>query len=444
MSSDRTPAPAALRDAVSAGGLLRPGQPVVVLLSGGRDSTCLLHVATAIAGPRHTLALHVNYRLRDSADADEELCRLLCDELGVELVLHSPAARLKGNLQAWARDERYAAAARLAEARDAVVATGHTASDQVETVLHRLASSPGRRALMGMEASDGRLVRPLLGFSREATGTYCREAGLRFADDPGNASPVFSRNRIRRNLLPALREIHPAAEDNVLSTLEGLRDEADVLRKAVAEARRALGDPPSVAALAGLEPALARLVVQAMADDAVGGTAASVGARVSGILALARQGGTTGLDLPGGLRAEVTYGHLRVRPRPGRAEPPAGSARLLIPGSLEFGGGRLVGERGRFPIADGSLSAASLGAALEVRTWRPGDAMRPLGLGGSKSLQDLFTDAKVPRTCRHRLPVVLSRGEIAWIPGVATGEGFRVPAARSEHVRLSWAAPVYD
>jgi len=417
---------------------------VVVLISGGQDSTCLLHVAAAIAGPGCAIALHVNYRLRESADADEALCRSLCAALGVELTVHSPQTRPTGNLQAWARDERYAAAGHLADARGATVATGHTASDQVETVLYRLAASPGRRALLGMEARAGRLVRPLLAFHRDATSAYCREAGLPIAEDPSNASPRFARNRIRRELLPALRRVHPAAEENVLSTLAVLRDEADVLRGMVEAARREVGDPPSLAALARLEPALARLVVQAMADEAPGGTAASVGARTGEILALGARGGTGRLDLPDGLGAEVSYGHLRLHRRVTAPGPAPGSAWLPIPGTLDFAGGRLAGERGRFPVADGSLSAAGLGEALEVRHWRPGDVMRPLGLGGRKSLQDIFTDAKVPRTRRHRLPVVLSGTEIAWIPGVATGEAFRVADAGSEHVRLSWAAPVYD
>jgi tRNA(Ile)-lysidine synthase len=113
-----------------------------------------------------------------------------------------------------------------------------------------------------------------------------------------------------------------------------------------------------------------------------------------------------------------------------------------VPGTLAFDGGRLSAERGRFAIRDGSLGAASLASRLEVRPWRAGDSMRPLGLRGSKSLQDLFTDARIPRERRHRLPIVLSGGEIAWIPQVATGERFRVPPAVAEHVRLSWAPPV--
>jgi tRNA(Ile)-lysidine synthase len=111
---------------------------------------------------------------------------------------------------------------------------------------------------------------------------------------------------------------------------------------------------------------------------------------------------------------------------------------LPVPGRVAYGEGEVVCERGDFPIADGTLAAAALAPALEVRPWRPGDRMRPLGLGGSKSLQDLFTDRKVARERRRRLPVVISDGEIAWVPGVATGERFRVHPSTEPRVRLSW------
>ena len=114
----------------------------------------------------------------------------------------------------------------MAGAGGSLVAAGHTASDQVETVLYRLAAAPGRRALLGMAAREGRLVRPLLDVTREETAAYCAERGLPWRDDPTNASPAFARNRTRHELLPALRGLHPAAEANVLRTLAILRDEA--------------------------------------------------------------------------------------------------------------------------------------------------------------------------------------------------------------------------
>jgi tRNA(Ile)-lysidine synthase len=110
-----------------------------------------------------------------------------------------------------------------------------------------------------------------------------------------------------------------------------------------------------------------------------------------------------------------------------------------VPGRATYGGGELTAEQGTdLPLGDGVLDADALGAPLEVRPWRDGDRMRPLGLGGTRTLQDLFTDRKIPRERRRRIPVVLSGGEIAWVPGVATGERFKVTARTTRRARISW------
>jgi tRNA(Ile)-lysidine synthase len=420
---------AELEARVRADGLL--AGPVVVLVSGGRDSTCLLDVAARVAGP--VTALHLNYGLRAEADDDEAHCAAACARLGVELVVRRPRRPARGNVQAWARAERYAEAERLAEPRAALVAAGHTATDQVETVLYRLAASPGRRALLGMPARSGRLVRPLLFATREDTAAYCRERGLAWREDASN--PASLRGRLRDGLVPALRELHPAAERNVLRTLAVLRDEAAVLDAAL---DAAIGErPPPLARLAALPPALARLAIQRLADEAAPADPPAVGAHVPAILALGDEGGSASLDLPGGLRADVVYGRLTIaRPRAG--SPPA-PVELAVPGEAGYGDGRLTCERGAdLPLGDGTLDAAALAPRLEVRPWRPGDRMRPLGLDGSRSLQDLFTDRKVPRARRAHVPVVLSGGEIAWVPGLATGERFKVTPGTVERVRLTW------
>jgi tRNA(Ile)-lysidine synthase len=386
---------------------------VLVLLSGGRDSVCLLDLAVRHAG--EVEALHVDYGLRAS-HADH--CAALCERLGVPLHVVRAGAP-EGNLQAWARDVRYAEAERLAKG---VIAVGHTATDQVETVLYRLAASPGRRALLGMSERNGRIVRPLLGVTREETAAYCRERGLPWLEDPSNDSDEFARNRARHGLVPALRELHPAAEANVLRTLAALRDEAEVLDVVV---DAALTD--EVARLAALPPALGRLCLARLAD-------APVGARLEEVLALPTGGS---LDLGGGLRVIEEYGRLRFER--GAAPPPGTAARLDVPGHAAFAGGELTCEVGDFAIAEGTVDLDALDSPLEVRAWEPGDRMRPLGLGGSRSLQDLFTDRRVPRARRSRTPVVVSGGEIAWVPGVATGEAFRVTERTRRRARLSWS-----
>lgn len=391
---------AAIEARVAAGGLL--AGRVVVLLSGGRDSICLLDLAVRLAGP--VVALHVNYGLRAEADGDEAHCVALCERLGMPLEVVRAGAP-EGNVQAWARDVRYAAAHEL----DGAIATGHTATDQAETVLYRLLASPGRRALLGMQERNGRVVRPLLGVTRAETAAYCVERGLQWREDATNATSA--RGRIREVLA-----LHPAAEANVAATLAQLRDEAEVLD--------ALIDPD--ADLTTLSPALARLTVQRVVG-------AAPAAYMDEILALARRGGTGHVDLPGA-RVTVEYGRVRILRETARPEP----VTLAVPGRVAFAGGELTCEVGAFDLTEGTLAADALAGTLEVRAWQPGDRMRPLGLDGTKSLQDLFTDRKVPRAVRHTLPVVISDGEIAWVPGVATGARFRVSEATEVRVRLQW------
>jgi tRNA(Ile)-lysidine synthase len=312
----------AMLDEVREVGLLAPGTPLVAMLSGGRDSVCLLDLAVRLLGAGGVTALHVNYGLRDDSDADEEHCARLCRRLGVRLVVERPRRpEGPGNLQAWARDCRYAAAARLALADDGLIATGHTADDQVETILYRLASSPSRRALLGMKPSDGRLTRPLLGFARAQTTAYCEQRRLAWRDDPSNAEPAYARNRVRHGLAAAIAEVHPAAARNVLRTAELLRDEADVLDAlVVGELDGSDGSPRnaiSLERLAELPPALRRLVVQQLADRAAGRPVAGAARHAEEVAAL-RRTGTAMLDLGGGVRAVAERGVLhaeRMAPR---------------------------------------------------------------------------------------------------------------------------------
>ncbi|MGZ4294164.1 MAG: tRNA lysidine(34) synthetase TilS [Solirubrobacteraceae bacterium] len=302
----------AIEETVREQGLLARGRAVVVMYSGGRDSTCLLDLAVRIAGPPAVNALHVNYGLRATADADERHCAGMCERMGIQLDVRRPVRPTDrgGNLQAWAREERYRAAADLALARSADVAVGHTRSDQVETILYRMASSPSRRAVLGMLARDGTVVRPLLGFTREQTGAYCAERALRWREDETNDSAAYARNRIRRELVPALERVHPAAQDNLLALADILRAEAEVLDELVDGVLAGRAEI-ELAALRDLPPALRRLVVQRLADEAAGGPAAGVARRAEEVAAMPAHG-TSALDLPSGVRATVRDGVLTL------------------------------------------------------------------------------------------------------------------------------------
>jgi len=298
---------------VRATGLLVEGGPVVVLLSGGRDSVCLLDCAVSVCGAGAVHALHVDYGLRPESGADAEACAALCRMLGVPLDVERPRRPddAPGNLQAWARDRRYAAGTRLAVEHGGLLAAGHTASDQAETILYRLASSPGRRALLGMAPRSGLLVRPLLGVTRKETAAHCRARGLSWVEDASNAEDRFARGRVRHGLLPALDAVDARALANVLRTAELLREEAEVL-DVVVETALAGRAEIEVAHLAALPRALARLVLRRMAEDATGELCARAAARLDDVLALA----DGALDLGDGARAVVAGGVLHLERTP--------------------------------------------------------------------------------------------------------------------------------
>jgi tRNA(Ile)-lysidine synthase len=453
-------------------GLLNRDGALVILLSGGQDSVCLLELVRRIIGSEQVFALHLNYGLREEADSDEQFCRELCTDLGVELKVCKPFLARIGNTQAWAREERYRAARELASTLadkhgESAIATGHTASDQVETILYRLASSPGRQALLGMQELEGDLIRPLLRFTRDETRSYCEERGLHWRDDRSNDDPIYARNRIRNSLVPELREVHPAAEDNLLVTAELLRDEAEVLAIYVDEVIEELGHPPHLSVLRELPDPVARLVLQELVDRAVGRGRISIRRNQAELLRLGASGGTAYLDIGSGVRAIVEYDRLRFE-RLAESSSVTGdrvevlssntdhidhlSARndwveLSLEGDSIFCGYTLRATTGQQLEIDRTGDTATLDLdrlqlPLRIRRWRHGDRMRPLGLDGTRSLHDLFIDRKIPRRLRAELPIVLTAAEeIVWVPGVAVADRFRITDETDQRLRIELIKP---
>ena len=426
---------AELADVVRGSGLLGGSSTAVVMVSGGADSACVAAGLAHQLGADAVHALHVNYGLRPEADDDMATCRRLCAALRIDLHVERPRGPLEGNLQAAARAVRYDAAERLRERTGAdLVATGHTRTDVAETVIYRLATSPGSRALLGLAPRSGRVVRPLLALERERVRELAIAAGLPFADDASNEDPGFARNRIRAELLPILAELNPAAVRNVAETRAELAEEAQLLDRVVLEALADAGaDAGAVAigvdALHEFEPGLRRLALRALAERASGRPVVLGRARAAEITRLADspEGGEVELGL--GLVACCEAGFVRFRTSEQDAAPEPVALRL--PGRVRMGDWEVRAELHPGPVQPSgpdlaTLDAASLAGPIEVRTWRDGDRIQPLGMQGSKTLQDLFTDSGVPRSLRRTLPVITVDGKIAWVAGVAVSESFRL------------------
>jgi tRNA(Ile)-lysidine synthase len=300
-------------------GLIEPGGGVMCLVSGGADSTCLWH-ALGELGYRVS-ALHVNHGLRGSESDDD--ARFCADRLSAEVVDGSG-----GTTEDELRRIRYSFAT------DRLRATGHTATDQIETVVYRLAAS-GKAGGIKPRREDG-VVRPLLTVWREETEAYCRAVGLEFRSDASNADT--KRGLIREEILPRLERLHPGARENLL--------------------RAASERPSSLAAL------------------------------------LASTTGSQRLDLGGGVTAVREYDQAWLERTP-----------VALDGEVRWGRWRIASEL----------------PGLKVRAWRAGDRLA----GRTKKIQDVFVDAKIPRSARETWPLVVRGDEVVAVPGIVEAEGVR-------------------
>ncbi|MPZ50091.1 MAG: tRNA lysidine(34) synthetase TilS [Dehalococcoidia bacterium] len=442
---------------------------MLVAVSGGPDSTALLLVLSRLA-PRckqRLVAAYFDHGLRGDAASREERAAVeaLASATGVDLVTGSGdvrgrSCRQRLSIEAAARLERYEFLARVAaEAGCSAVATGHTASDQAETVLMHLLRGSGLGGLRGMMAKSGwpfpghdelSLVRPLLKVSRDDTASYCRDRGAEPVQDESNASPEFLRNRIRNDLLPALREYNSRVEDALLRLAEAARLDQDFVS---ATARDAINVSHGKVTLPRLlltawHPAprreALRLALAAITGDAQGVAETHIAA----LERLALQGRTgDAIDLPRGVVTRLTRESLELRHRTGLESLPEESVTLDVPGEAQFGFLSInaiqveatprVETRTTAWSTSVELDAGAMDATLTVRRWRPGDRIQPLGMEGTKKLQDLFVDERVARTERNRVPVFENERGLLWVGGLRIAEWAK-PAPGRPVVKLSY------
>ncbi len=436
-----------LAAALAAPGGPAAGEHLLVAVSGGPDSTALL-AALAELAPRRGLRLtaaHVDHGLRGAEGAAEaERVAALATRLGVPFVRRAVPVSAGPDLEARARRARYQALARLAgEVGARRIVTGHTQDDQVETLLLRLLRGAGRRGLGAMRPARGRLLRPLLAATRADVRRFLAERGHGFAVDRTNADLRHARNRVRRLLVPLLRaEFNPRLGPALAALAERLRDEDDFLAAAAAgRARELVAGEHLRTAVAKEPPALARRIVRSWLER---GARRGVGAmHVARVLALSAGRARGAVAIPGPARV-VREGEVLVR-RPGRAATPSSFAFEIGPGRTVVhpaGGWRVAfsaarargaGEARAAGVAHALFDADALPGGLVLRSPAPGDRVRLLA-GGTRKLQDVLVDAKVPRETRALLPVLAAGAEILWVPGLARGAGAPVGPATTRVV----------
>ena len=388
-----------------------PAERVLAMVSGGADSLCLLH-ALAAAHPGPIGVVTVDHGLRPAAAEEATAVRELALGLGLDCTLVRLALAPGPGIQERARAARYAAVRQLAT-RDGwdVIATGHTASDQAETVLMRLARGAGRTGALGMAPRSGDLVRPLLVVTAVETADWCLAAGLEPADDPSNRDAAYTRVRAR-GLVSGFAALHPGAERNLARFADLLRDEHEVLRRVADDAWRRCARCGGLAVdrLAAEPVALRRLVVRRLLGEAgIGGD--DVGARtVDAVLAVVT--GPARAELPGGV-AVRTGGILRAI---AEIPPPPAPCELAVPGRVRFGDLVVTARDGVGASPAPDRVAVVPGRRITVRGTLPGDRIALTGGGHARVGRILQSDG-VPAPLRGRVPVVVADEVPIWVAG---------------------------
>jgi tRNA(Ile)-lysidine synthase len=431
------------------------GCRVLVAVSGGADSVALLCLLNEAAA-EFSLSLeaaHLDHSLRSESGEDAAFVQALCARLDIPLTTErrdvaGKARAQKGNLEEVAREERREFLRSTARAKGcSLIALGHHRGDQAETFLLRLLRGAGPAGLSGMRPLSAPFVRPLLRFGRAEILDYLSHIGMAWREDASNSDLSLTRNRIRHELLPLLREFNPNIErrlDDLSALFE--QDEAywsEITTQALAEHGRqdAAGFSLPRQLLLESHPALAGRLVRAALLKVRASLRRIGSVHVADVLAMAeREAPQAEIDLPDCWVAR-RYDRLLFR-----GEPPEASGFPPVvmngPGAYPLPDGRrlLVSVHDR-SLGETALSvefpAEAVVFPLIIRTFRPGDRLRPAGMDGTKKLQDLFVDAKLTKEARATLPLVVSDDTILWVVGMRRCREHPVRESSRKVLRMS-------
>ncbi len=455
--------------------MLRPGERVVAAVSGGPDSVCLLHVLKTLA-PRIGFELagvaHFNHKLRaEASDADQAFVAELAQRLGLPFHLASGAPGA-GNLEQEARRARRAFFSALIDSRKADrIALGHTRDDQAETVLLRLARGSGLSGLAGiLPVTEEGFVRPLFDVFRAEVEAYLRQHASLWREDHTNADLQFARNRIRREVLPALKTgFNPRVAESLAQLAEIARDEeawwteetrrlADRLCIRSQEGIEKDAIELRAAELSALPPALSRRLVRYALAQIRGDLRRIEFQHIEKVRELAASRVGAGRARLPGVTVTRSFDWIRLAAQPvaplaiRQIRPPESHH---VPGSHLSISFEVIEKTEKTPDHEslspygtlkGELCWNSMTASLELRSWQTGDSYRPLGHRRAYRLKELFENQRVPSWRRTNWPILLSRAlggpqRIVWAREFGVASGLEVPDGFEGPVLRIWEKP---
>jgi tRNA(Ile)-lysidine synthase len=430
--------------------LISAGDKLVVAVSGGADSVCLLHVLA-----RHQDGLdvelhaaHLNHQLRGAeSDADASYVSDLARKVGMPATIErrDVAAyhdRKGGSLEEAAREVRYGFLAEVAGTVNATkVVTGHTCDDHIETILLHLLRGAGTAGLGGLQSrsvlpygengSPLDVIRPLLEVTRQETMAYCRRHRLAPRSDSSNESFSFLRNRIRLELLPVLRSYNPGIDRALVRLADIAGDDISFIEEQASLVWPDLARKDSdalylnISKMLALPRAIQRQVFRKAVRQLRGNLKDVEADHVEAMIESLSKPAGKKFYLPDGLTVSTEYGRLVLTPT--RASvcplpPLQDAATINVPGETDLRGWRVRADVAQESCGNDNGFTASfdldkVGKKLIVRRRRPGDRFQPLGMNQTKKLQDFMVDAKIPRTWRDRVPLVSSARQILWVVG---------------------------
>lgn len=406
--------------------LIKKNDKVLIALSGGSDSVCLLHILNDLKASMgfEIFACHLNHSIREEADNDCRFAGELCKKLGITFFarktdIKKTARENKISEELAGRNERYAFFEEISrEYGINLIATAHNKNDVAETVLMHIIRGCGIDGLKGIAYKRGKIIRPLLDAEKKDIEAYCVKNGYKFVVDKTNNQDIYTRNKIRLDLIPAIcRDFNPAFTDTIVKNAENIRDDAEFLNDEALKCYNAVsnGEKVSVLKLKSLPKAMIKRVILIMHEKYFGDNKNMQSCHVESILGLIENGKSgKSVNIDNNTKCVCESGWIYLKPNYEATEEYEYSLNLDEKVHIKECGISVTlkkwtgtGDRFRFDEND----------VIFVRNRRRGDVFYPVGMTGKKKLSDYFTDEKIPLSERNKIPIIMCNENIVYIAG---------------------------